>query len=95
MKKEYYDGWNDYVNGSKKGNNNLNYSEGFEQAKGFEKIHNRKPFLKNPPNKIKEISIRICLNIGLFLYLIVTYTILIPFFYLVCKKNLKHGLRVK
>lgn len=47
QKKEYFYGWNDYVKGSEEKSNNIYYKEGYEQAKGFEKIHNKKLFHEN------------------------------------------------
>lgn len=53
QRKEYFEGWNDYVKGLEEKSNNIYYKEGYNQAKGFEKIHNKKPFSRKYQSKIK------------------------------------------
>ena len=58
QRKEYFEGWNDYVNNFERKSTNVYYKEGYDQAKGYEKIHNKKPFPKKYQSKINLFSIK-------------------------------------
>ena len=76
QRKEYIEGWNDYVKGLEEKSNNIYYKEGYDQAKGFEKIHNKKPFPKGYKSKINLFSIK-----KLLLWPIEGICIIILYFY--------------
>lgn len=78
MKKQYYQGWNDFVSGRRKEILNEYYEYGFEQASDYYKLH-----LTNPASRsyFNEVILGFLLKVGLCIYAticIIIYLLLLP-----------------
>lgn len=87
QKKEYFYGWNDYVNGLESKSNNIYYQEGYEQAKGFEKIHNKKPFPRKYRSKINLFFAENLLEYIMAIIYMIVFAFVFPFCYFILKKD--------
>lgn len=91
QKKEYFYGWNDYVNGLESKSNNTYYQEGYEQAKGFEKIHNKKPFPRKYQSKINLFFTETLFLLLVKAICLMAFVITFPIYYFVLKKTGKNN----
>lgn len=91
QKKEYFYGWNDYVKGSEEKSNNIYYKEGYEQAKGFEKIHNKKPFPRKYQSKINLFFTETLFLLLVKVICLIAFVITFPIYYFVLKKSGKNN----
>lgn len=83
QRKEYVEGWNDYVKGLEEKSNNIYYKEGYDQANGFEKLHKKKPSPKKYQSKINLFLMK-----TLFLWSIeVIFILILSFSYFITQKN--------
>jgi len=87
QKKEYFYGWNDYVNGLESKSNNTYYQEGYEQAKGFEKIHNKKPFPRKYQSKINLFFTETLFLWFIEVIFVIAFIFAFPFYYFILKKD--------
>lgn len=91
QKKEYFHGWNDYVNSLESKSNNIYYKEGYEQAKGFEKIHNKKPLPRKYQSKINLFFTETLLEWIMNVIYMIVFAFVFPFYYFILKKDVENN----
>lgn len=91
QRKEYFEGWNDYVKGLEEKSNNIYYKEGYNQAKGFEKINNKKPFSRKYQSKIKLFFTETLFLLLIKTVCLLSFVITFPIYYFILKKSGKNN----